>query len=100
MTFLEIDRKGVVAFWVLFLCCCRRNRSVLLCHFPLLPQFPPARIRRYLKKGRFSNRLTAGAPVFMAAVLEYLVRFQLLPFLSLSQELTLDFTFKNRSPRL
>lgn len=82
MTCLEIDRNGVVAFWVLFLCCCR-NRSVLLCHFPLLPQFPPARIRRYLKKGRFSNRLTAGAPVFMAAVLEYLVRFQILTFLSL-----------------
>jgi len=41
--------------------------------FPPSLQFPPSRIRRYLKQGRFSTRLTAGAPVFMAAVIEYLV---------------------------
>ena len=35
--------------------------------------FPVARIGRYMKKGRFAKRIGAGAPVFMAAVLEYLV---------------------------
>ncbi|CEM06740.1 unnamed protein product [Vitrella brassicaformis CCMP3155] len=35
-------------------------------------QFPVARIARYLKKGRYAKRLGSGAPVYMAAVLEYL----------------------------
>jgi len=35
-------------------------------------QFPVARIGRYLKKGRYSQRVGAGAPVYLAAVLEYL----------------------------
>ena len=35
--------------------------------------FPVGRIGRYMKKGRFAKRIGAGAPVFMAAVLEYLV---------------------------
>ncbi|CCF73040.1 histone H2A [Babesia microti strain RI] len=35
-------------------------------------QFPVGRIGRYLKKGRFSKRIGAGAPVYLAAVLEYL----------------------------
>jgi histone H2A len=34
--------------------------------------FPVARLGRYLKKGRFAKRIGAGAPVYMAAVLEYL----------------------------
>ena len=34
--------------------------------------FPVGRIDRYLRKGRYSMRFGAGAPVFMAAVLEYL----------------------------
>eukprot|EP00920_Eleutheroschizon_duboscqi_P034349 GHVT01082527.1.p1 GENE.GHVT01082527.1~~GHVT01082527.1.p1 ORF type:complete len:155 (+),score=36.17 GHVT01082527.1:32-466(+) len=35
-------------------------------------QFPVGRIGRYLKKGRFAKRVGAGAPVYLAAVLEYL----------------------------
>ena len=35
-------------------------------------QFPVARVGRYRKKGNYTQRLGAGAPVYMAAVLEYL----------------------------
>ena len=35
-------------------------------------QFPVARIGRYLKTGKYASRVGAGAPVYMAAVLEYL----------------------------
>ena len=35
-------------------------------------QFPVGRIGRYLKKGKYATRLGAGAPVDLAAVLEYL----------------------------
>ncbi|MCL7032883.1 hypothetical protein MKW94_030297 [Papaver nudicaule] len=35
-------------------------------------QFPVGRITRFLKKGRYAQRLGSGAPVYMAAVLEYL----------------------------
>lgn len=35
-------------------------------------QFPVARIARHLKKGGFANRLGAGAPVYLAAIMEYL----------------------------
>ena len=35
-------------------------------------QFPVGRIGRFLKKGRYAKRVGAGAPVYMAAVLEYL----------------------------
>ena len=35
-------------------------------------QFPVGRIARFLKKGRYTERVGAGAPVYMAAVLEYL----------------------------
>jgi histone H2A len=35
-------------------------------------QFPVARIRRYLKSGKYANRIGAGAAVYMTAVLEYL----------------------------
>jgi len=35
-------------------------------------QFPVARLGRYLKKGKYANRVAAGAPVYLAAVLEYL----------------------------
>lgn len=35
-------------------------------------QFPVGRISRYLKKGRYAVRYGAGAPVYLAAVLEYL----------------------------
>ncbi len=35
-------------------------------------QFPVGRIARFLKQGRYSERVGAGAPVYAAAVLEYL----------------------------
>ena len=35
-------------------------------------QFPVARIGRYLKTGKYASRVGAGAPVYLAAVLEYL----------------------------
>ena len=34
--------------------------------------FPVARLGRFLRKGRFAKRIGVGAPVYMAAVLEYL----------------------------
>jgi hypothetical protein len=36
-------------------------------------QFPVGRVSRFLKKGRYAARVGAGAPVYLAAVLEYLV---------------------------
>jgi len=35
-------------------------------------QFPVGRIHRLLKKGNYAQRVGAGAPVYLAAVLEYL----------------------------
>ena len=35
-------------------------------------QFPVGRIGRYLKTGKYAERVGAGAPVYLAAVLEYL----------------------------
>ena len=35
-------------------------------------QFPVGRIARYLKQGRYAKRIGSGAPVYLAAVLEYL----------------------------
>lgn len=35
-------------------------------------QFPVGRIHRFLRKGRYATRVGAGAPVYMAAVMEYL----------------------------
>ena len=35
-------------------------------------QFPVGRIARFLKKGKYAERIGAGAPVYLAAVLEYL----------------------------
>ena len=36
-------------------------------------QFPVGRLARYLRRGRYGKRIGSGAPVYMAAVLEYLV---------------------------
>ncbi|XP_023245262.1 histone H2A-beta, sperm-like [Copidosoma floridanum] len=35
-------------------------------------QFPVGRIQRHLRKGNYAERVGAGAPVYLAAVLEYL----------------------------
>ncbi|EKX39068.1 hypothetical protein GUITHDRAFT_47177, partial [Guillardia theta CCMP2712] len=35
-------------------------------------QFPVGRVHRYLKSGKYAERIGAGAPVYLAAVLEYL----------------------------
>ena len=35
-------------------------------------QFPVGRIGRFLKKGKYATRVGAGAPVYLAAILEYL----------------------------
>ena len=35
-------------------------------------QFPVGRVARYLKAGKYASRVGAGAPVYLAAVLEYL----------------------------
>ena len=35
-------------------------------------QFPVGRVHRYLKAGKYAGRIGAGAPVYLAAVLEYL----------------------------
>ncbi|KAJ7842143.1 histone 2A [Mycena olivaceomarginata] len=36
-------------------------------------KFPVGRIHRLLKKGNYAQRVGAGAPVYLAAVLEYLI---------------------------
>ena len=35
-------------------------------------QFPVGRVSRYLRKGRYAGRVGGGAPVYLAAVMEYL----------------------------
>ena len=35
-------------------------------------QFPVGRIARYLRQGRYAARVGSGAPVYLAAVMEYL----------------------------
>jgi len=35
-------------------------------------EFPVGRVHRYLKQGKYTSRIGAGAPVYLAAVLEYL----------------------------
>ncbi|KAJ3288790.1 Histone H2AX [Borealophlyctis nickersoniae] len=36
-------------------------------------QFPVGRVHRYLKRGRYAERIGSGAPIYLTAVLEYLV---------------------------
>ena len=35
-------------------------------------QFPVGRVHRYLKQGKYASRIGAGAPVYLAAVMQYL----------------------------
>ena len=35
-------------------------------------QFPVGRVNRYLRQGRYAARIGGGAPVYLAAVMEYL----------------------------
>ena len=35
-------------------------------------QFPVGRVARYLRTGKYATRIGAGAPVYLAAVMEYL----------------------------
>ncbi|XP_070552340.1 histone H2A-like [Ptychodera flava] len=35
-------------------------------------QFPVGRVHRYLRKGHYAERVGSGAPIYLAAVLEYL----------------------------
>ena len=35
-------------------------------------QFPVGRVHRHIKNGRYASRIGAGAPVYLAAVLEYM----------------------------
>ena len=35
-------------------------------------QFPVGRVHRHMKLGRYASRIGAGAPVYLAAVLEYM----------------------------
>ena len=35
-------------------------------------QFPVSRVHRHLRKGKYGDRIAAGAPVYLAAVMEYL----------------------------
>ncbi len=50
-------------------------------------QFPVGRISRFLRKGRYAARVGGGAPVYAAAVLEYLAAES--TFFSLSLVLTI-----------
>ncbi|XP_007883238.2 histone H2A-like [Callorhinchus milii] len=36
-------------------------------------QFPVGRVHRHLRKGNYADGVGAGAPVYVAAVLEYLI---------------------------
>lgn len=57
-------------------------------------QFPVGRIARFLKAGKYAERVGAGAPVYLAAVLEYLAA-EVIPSLNIDYRLMwLDLGFE------
>lgn len=44
----------------------------LFCTYCIGLQFPVGRVHRHLRQGRYAARVGAGAPVYLAAVMEYL----------------------------
>jgi histone H2A len=57
--------------------------------------FPVGRIHSYLKKGKYAPRIGAGAPVYLAAVMEYLTA----EVLELTGNVAVDCNRKRISPR-
>ena len=57
--------------------------------------FPVSRITRHLKQGRYASRIGSGAPVYLAAVLEYLCA----EILELSGNIAKDFHRTRIMPR-
>ena len=51
-------------------------------------QFPVGRIARFLKTGKYAERVGGGAPVYLAAVLEYLAAEVSLQFLTVINSVT------------
>ena len=58
-------------------------------------QFPVGRVARYMRQGRVAKRIGGGAPVYMAAVLEYLCA----EILELAGNAAKDLKVKRVAPR-
>jgi histone H2A len=52
--------------------CCPKDKAATSSSSKAGLQFPVGRIGRYLRQGKYATRMGAGAPVYLAAVLEYL----------------------------
>ncbi|CAD5192915.1 unnamed protein product [Musa acuminata subsp. malaccensis] len=63
-------------------------------------QFPVGRIARFLKAGRYAERVGAGAPVYLSAVLEYLAAEASRPPLPLVLELAGNAARDNKKNRI
>lgn len=57
--------------------------------------FPVGRVNRLMRKGRYAERIAAGAPVYLASVLEYLTA----EVIELSGKAAIDNKKKRISPR-